>query len=108
MICRTLLLNLLKNEDYRDYFLQRAAWQVNNLWTEENINGRIDEIYGLIAQDMKKDIARWRKNYEYWQGQVDYMRTYAAQRNRFFVSHIKGYFHLNDQQMKEYGFPISD
>ena len=107
VICRTLLLHLLDNEAYRDYFLERAAWQVNNLWTEENINNRIDEIYGQIRQGMRKDTQRWNKNYAYWEQSVEDLRSFAARRNPYFVSHIKSYFHLSWEEMKEYGFPLS-
>lgn len=108
VICRTLLLRLLMNEGYRDYFLERAAWQVNNLWTPENINGRIDEIYSQIKQSMQKDTRRWEKSYQYWENSVEGLRSFAARRNSYFVSHIKGYFHLTWEEMKEYGFPMPE
>ncbi len=107
-ICRTLLLRLLRNEAYREYFLERAAWQVNNLWTEENINRRIDEIYSQIELGMQKDTQRWGKSYEYWQSAVENLRSFARRRNSFFVGHIKGYFHLTWEEMKEYGFPTPE
>lgn len=108
VICRTLLLRLLMNEGYRDYFLERSAWQVNNLWTPENINGRIDEIYSQIKQTMQKDTRRWEKSYQYWENSVEGLRSFAARRNSYFVSHIKGYFHLTWEEMKEYGFPMPE
>ena len=107
-ICRSLLVQLLKNEAYRDYFLQRAAYQVSNVWTEENVNRRIDEISGLIRQDMQKDTARWNKSYTAWQRSVETMHSFANQRNRYFIRHIQNYFDLTPAQMEEYGFPAED
>ncbi len=108
VICRTLLVRLLKNEAYRDYFLERMAWQVSNVWTQENINRRIDELSGLIGEDMKKDCARWNRRYSYWQGQVETMRSYAEKRSGYFMTYARRYFHLSQAQMQEYGFPASD
>ena len=108
VICRTLLLRLLMNDAYRDYFLERAAWQVNNLWTQENINRRIDEISALIEQDMKKDTRRWNKDYGHWENSVESLRSFAARRNAYFVSHIKSYFHLTWEEMAQYGFPVPE
>ncbi len=108
VICRTLLIRLLMNDAYRDYFLERAAWQVNNLWTQENINSRIDEIYGLIRHDMRKDTQRWNKSYEHWENSVEHLRSFAERRNSYFVGHIKSYFHLTWEEMGEYGFPLPE
>ena len=108
VICRSLLLRLLMNDSYRDYFLERAAWQVNHLWTQENINSRIDEIYGQIRHEMRKDTQRWSKSYEYWENSVENLRSFAARRNSYFVGHVKSYFHLTWEEMKEYGFPVPE
>ena len=46
--CKTFAVCMMENPDFRDCFLTRLAWQMNNLWTEENVIARIDEIESMI------------------------------------------------------------
>jgi hypothetical protein len=57
---------------------------------------------------MRKDTQRWSKSYEYWENSVENLRSFAAQRNSYFVGHVKSYFHLTWEEMKEYGFPVPE
>ncbi len=102
---RTFLVRLLKNESYREYYLRRMAWQMTNVWTEENILARIDELQATIDEDMKKDAPRWHASYDNWLGYVENLRSFARQRNRYLIPAVQDYFDLTDEQMKDYGFP---
>lgn len=103
---KTLLRALLKRQEFKDIFLQRMAWQINNVWTEENIVGRIDEIAAMIEPDMQKDCNRWNVKYSLWESSVERLRTFAKERTGYFVTHVKQYFGLTDAQMRDYGFPM--
>ena len=96
---------LLKNPDFKKAFLQRTAWQLNTIWTEQNINARIDEIQQAISADMERDCLRWEEHtYAQWQHQVTYLRKIAADRARYVSMYIQNYFGLSNAQMKAYGF----
>ncbi len=97
---------LIKNEEFRDKFLTRMAWQLNTIWTEENINTRIDEIISLIGEDMPRECERWNHSYESWEKNVDTLRTFAANRNKYFLDYCQKYFGLSDREMRSYGFDI--
>ncbi len=102
----TLIRGLLENPDFEEQFLRRAAWQMNNIWEEESMIAWIDDFEAMIAKDMEKDCSRWGRNYSSWQRDVEYLRTYAKNRNRYMLIHIKDYFGLTDEQMREYGFHV--
>ena len=103
---KTLVVCLLKNPEFRDQFLTRMAWQINHIWTEENINARIDEIKALIETDLVKDCQRWGKSYTYWEQSVQTLRNFAAKRNSYLLPYIQNYFGLTQAQMAQYGFPV--
>ena len=103
---KTLAVCLLKNPEFRDQFLTRMAWQINHIWTEENINARIDEIKALIETDLVKDCQRWGKSYTYWEQSVQTLRNFAAKRNSYLLPYIQDYFGLTQAQMAQYGFPV--
>ena len=103
---RTFAARMLKNDEFREKFLTRMAWQMNNIWTEENIVGRIDEIQEIIRPIMPRECQRWNRNYDDWEDSVDMMRYFARERNRYMIVHIRNFFGLTDEEMQSYGFDV--
>lgn len=95
---------LLKNPEFKEQFIRRIAWQINNVWTEENVSARIDELESLIAHDMIRDCAKHEKKYSHWQSYVSSLRSFAPARNKQLPKIVQQYFGLSDAQMREYGF----
>ena len=97
---------LLKNPEFRDAFIRRIAWQLENIWSVENVTARVNEIENLIAEDMKRDCEKWGRSYTGWQGSVDFLRKFPEKRNEKLPAFVQSYFALTDQQMREYGFSV--
>lgn len=104
---KTLLVCLLENAEYRDYFIRRLAYQHNNIWTEEKLIAQIDSVQALIAQDMPKDCKRWHASYDNWLNSVERIRKFARNRGPYFIQSVQKYFGLTDQQMADYGFVMN-
>ncbi len=104
--CRRLASKLIKNADFREKFLKRLAWHINEVWTSENMNAQIDLIEGAIAADMVKDCKRWNKSYSYWQERIAFLRGFSDLRTPKVVKQVKDFFDLTDEQMRAYGFPV--
>ena len=103
---KTLAVCLLKNPEFKEKFIRRIAWQMENIWTEENVVSRVDEIEAMISQDMIKDCRRWGTSYSGWQNSVNTLRRYVRNRRARFPAMVQAYFGLTDAQMVEYGFPV--
>lgn len=103
---RTFAVRMLKHPEYRDYFLRRMAWQMREVWTEENLIPHIDELYELLREDMKKECDRWNTSYTGWEKQVEILREFARERNKHLLEHVKQRYGLTTEQMIEYGFPV--
>ena len=95
---------LLKNPEFKEQFIRRIAWQINTIWTEENVNARIDELESAIAHDMIRDCAKREKNYSHWRSYVASLRTFVPARNQQLPKLVQQYFGLTDDQMRAYGF----
>ena len=95
----------MKNPEFKDQFIRRFAWQMNNIWTVENVTARVNELEALIAQDMKRDCQKWGRGYASWQGSVEYLRKFPQVRNEKLPGFVQSYFGLTNDQMREYGFP---
>lgn len=103
---KTFAAKMIKNEEFRDKFLSRMAWQMNTIWTEENINARIDEICALIGEDMPKECERWNDTMKSWNESIEEMRTFAAERNGYMLEFCQKFFNLSDKEMRSYGFDM--
>lgn len=104
--CKTFAVTLMENPEFRDKFLRRLAWQMNTIWTEENVIGRINEIEAMLIADMPKETDRWIGTYEEWVADVEHLRRFARERNGYMLEHIKDHFDLSDAEMRAYGFKV--
>lgn len=102
----TLINRLLQNEGFRDEFLRRFGWHMSTVWTEENINARIDEIIAQIGPDMQKDCDRWGLTYSSWEAHIKTIRNFAHRRERALLQYVRAYFDLSTAALREYGFPV--
>ena len=106
--CKSLLLLLLENEDYRDYFLERTAWQVNNVWNSEAFIAHLDAVAAEIAADIPKECQRWDGSPASWERHVEKIRSFARNRLPYFLNAVQRHFGLTDRQMEVYGFILPD
>lgn len=103
----TRLINaLLKNPEFKEKFLRETAYQLNNIWTVENVNAYVDTFRDMIINDIGKDCSRWERKYETWENSVNNIRSFISAREKYVVQHIQAYFNLSDSEMRELGFEI--
>lgn len=102
----TLLIRLMKNPDFKDKFMRRMAWQLENVWTEENVVNRINEIQAMLQPDMAKECKRWGGSVSSWENNLQTLRNFAAKRTKYVLDDLQDYFHFSDQKMREYGFEV--
>lgn len=103
----TRLINaLLKNPDFKKMFLEKLAYQIENVWTEDVVVPYIEAYSDMIQPDMKKECERWDKSYEKWESSVSSLESFIKTRKKYVISHVKSKFSLSDEKMREYGFEI--
>ena len=101
----TALINgLLRNEGFREQFLRRFAWQMQNVWAPERVIAAIDAYEQALLPEMQRDCAKWGGSVSNWQSQVNALRTFAERRANYVISHVKSYFSLSDADLRTYGF----
>ncbi len=103
----TALLNaLLKNPDFKDQFLRRMAWQLNTVWTEENVVAHMNAMVEEIGPDIQKELDRWDGTRSQWEGYLRRMEKFAKVRNKYLVGYVKEYFELSNAKLRQYGFVL--
>ena len=102
----TLINALLKRSEFKEAFLKRFAWQLNEVWSAENLNAYIDKYAAVLAPEMRRDCAKWGHEYSTWEANVQEMHDFANTRTAYVLQHVKKKFGLTDEQMRSYGFKV--
>ncbi len=97
---------LVKNDQFRASLLKEFAYQLENVWTPENVNRYIDDYLAKILPDMHRECERWMKDYGSWERSVQSLRNFIADREHFIIQQLKEQFILSDEEMRGYGFNI--
>lgn len=106
IIARTFAAKMLAHPEFKDKFLKRMAWQMNTIWTEENVLNRISEIEAMILPVMERECERWDVYYGDWRYHVNQMQDFAKNRNKYMLIYIKNFFNLTNAEMRAYGFDV--
>ena len=93
---------LIKNKDFQQLFLERLSYQLKNVWSEENVLKRIDEIYNNLLPEMPRHQKRWNLTMDEWQTEVEYLRKYAREREEYLVKYAKSFFGLSKEEVRKY------
>ena len=105
-ISTAIITALLKNQDFKDAFLKRLAWQLDTIWAPEVMHPRIDAMVEEIRPDMAKDLARWHDTQKHWDKYLGILRKFVDERYDILVPQVQDYFDLTDAQMRAYGFRV--
>lgn len=101
-----LLYTLLQNTDFRNDFIQRFAAHINTTFDPVRVHDHIRTIQAGIAEEMPRNIERWKnsgasgwgysiyKSMADWQREVNLMHTFTDKRPSYVWNHIKSKFRL--------------
>ena len=98
----TLFRNLMKSPEFRQVFVERLSYNLEYTWNTDNFINRVDEIYELIKDEVKRSHKKWGFSYSNWEESVAYLKTYAKKRRAYLLNQTKSYFGLTSAEMKEY------
>lgn len=90
-----LLRKLLVNESFKIRFINQFADELNSRFLAENVTSRINEYATTITQEIPRHLARWNGSLNYWNSQVQGMKSFAYSRPQQVRSHIKSKFNIS-------------
>ncbi|GAU07323.1 CotH kinase family protein [Desulfoplanes formicivorans] len=94
----TLIFNaLLKNENFRNRFLQIFAAHMSTTFDPARIIAHIDKLQNQIRPEMPRHINRWGaiSSMQKWEQNVDELRRFARKRPAHVYEHLIKQFHLS-------------
>ena len=96
----TVMTNLLRNNDFRQEFVERLAYHMNHTFAKERVLARIDERVAEIESEVPRHLARWNLSMANWQYNVSYLRSYAEARTDQIMGYVQRYFGLTNEEMR--------
>ncbi len=99
--------SLLKNNDFVEIFLKYCAKMVNEVYSPEKINAKVDVLSSNIASEIEWDFPRWNLTVKNWKAHINNVRGYANHYQEYYFKYLKNYinkntnYKLTDQKMME-------
>jgi hypothetical protein len=97
-----LMRNLILNADFKGRFLERLKLNLEGIWSEANVNAKIEMLYQKMKPEMARDHTRWGLTMANWEDEVDVLRNYAKVRTHYLLETTKSFFGLSDAQFNAY------
>lgn len=89
-----ILRNLVKNQTYKRYFINRFSDLLNTRFSEDTVRHFVDSIANLIEPEMEEHIRRWRRpvNLVEWNQNIENIRSFAFERPGYLRQYLNQYF----------------
>lgn len=101
-VSTAMMRSLIKSEEFKKDYLERISYQYKNVWNEERVLNKIEELYNTLKPEMERNQKRWGKTMNEWEENVDKLREYAKNRGKYYKSSAKTFFNLTEEEMKKY------
>jgi len=89
---------LIDNQQFKDYFLNRFSYHLNNTFTTERVIKVIDSLKTKLAPEMPAHIAKWKshKSIDEWDEKIAIQREFAEKRPAYLRKYLSEIFELSD------------
>lgn len=89
--------SLLDNDAFKEQFLDRFAYHLDNTFCPTEIEKTIDKFEKLYANEIGEHIARWGhpRNIDVWKNEVSVLREFSELRPDSMISNLKAFFELD-------------
>lgn len=99
--CWTLLKSCLKNEDFRWKFLDQYLDRLENQFTDESIDAKVDSLSEMTRSEMCATIKNsgflgCPGNFTTYEQEIEKMRVFAKERKAYVIAQLKKEFGLGD------------
>ena len=99
--------SLLKNNEFVEIFLKACALMVNDVYSPEKINAKVDVLSSAIASEIEWDFPRWDLTVKNWKAHITNVRGYANHYQEYYFKYLKAYikkntnYKLTDEKMMQ-------
>lgn len=98
----SLFRNLMQNEHIKERFIYIMASLLNDQFSTENVQAKIDELANDIASEIPHTINRWKNidSVEAWEENINDLHDFAEKRPNIVKEHLLEKFNLTEEDIK--------
>lgn len=96
------MINMFKNNKFKQDFVERLSYNLIHIWNEKNILNKLEEIYNNLYPEMERNQNRWNNTMQNWIDNVEHIRTFVKQRQKYLLNQTQYFFNLNNEEMNKY------
>jgi hypothetical protein len=97
----TLFNGLLKYKPWRDKFIERFAWALEEIYQPDHVIEVIDKIAEMVRSEMPAEREKFGGSMKGWENTLESMKNFARKRGANVVQQLKGTFSLSEEQNKK-------
>ena len=103
----TIMRALMKNAEFKDYFLKRLSTQLSTTFSEENVLSVIEKISAGIKDEMPRERERWDMSYSSWESAVNTLKNFVkgksgVTRAKEIIENVKSTMGLSNSEVEKY------
>jgi hypothetical protein len=104
---RTMFVGLLTYEPWKQAFIKKMAWAMENIYVPTRMISVVDQVAGAIASEMPAERAKFTDTAKNWPARVETIRAFAKARPANMLGQLKSVFGLTGAQLRSY-FDFTD
>ena len=95
---------LLKNDNFRQLFLERLSLHMHKTFTTQNATMVFDNLINCIKPEMKRNCERWKNimSFEKWEANVEKFRERFEGRNVDMLNDLRKVMDITEEEEKKY------
>lgn len=95
---------LLKNNEFRQLFLERLSFHMHKTFTTQNATSVFDKLINRIKPEMVRNCERWKNlmTYERWETNVEKFRERFEGRNVNMLNDLRKVMEITEEEEKKY------
>lgn len=97
----TLHVNLMKNDQFREEFINRYALYTRTCFSPERLLPIYDAMVAEIESEMPRQLERWPAYWGPWDLHVSFLRQIIIEKPELEKEHLQNFFELSDEEMQE-------
>lgn len=100
----SVILRLIKNEEFKDRLLKRAAELFSTVLSNENVTAEIDRLAGIIGPEVERDRQLIFESLEGWKWNIEYLRALFTEKDWQSIAEEKlcGFLGIDEAQRQSY------
>ena len=96
--------NFMENPEFRQKFLERTSYHMQNTLSNENVLATIEYFYELLSAEVPRERDKWGTDYDLWIWDINRLRNFITKHDHLgdMVERLERYIDLTEEEIETY------